>query len=392
MAFGKNPDGLASVGSFRQVGQAWGKRKEQRPQRTGGSVPSWVNEYKPSTERVETIRIIPGEYKIQDGEKEWALPYFPFAEHYDARSKRRAVCSAGHNYNDRTKRAPCHGCDLFWEGIRNKKSGGPQGFMSRRELVAFTVIHLHPYHRVPQRDSAGLARLNPNTGDPYYTWLACEKSADGRGPCKFCDAQHPIKFGQRLHWAMGTDHFNTLLAKDEEIAACCSSCGGVDTIRADAWICPGTHPDGSPCEDILVDLQSTKLTNKEVEELTASPQHCRACGYHGLFREVLVCTGCDNPTRARVFDVDLRLRRINAADGSKKTTLSISSFSAPRPLDPRFVEEEDNKNKFAPEKLDRIYAPTDLEVQAQLFRVDAAPARQPVTAGDAARPYKPDYR
>lgn len=390
MAFGKNPENLGRVGSFRQMGQAWSQNRAEKKQsrgNSGGGIPSWVNEYKPPTSLPDTIRLVAGDYTVEDADASGNivtmehLPFWPFVEHFDARTKKRANCSAGPHANDRNKRAPCHGCDLFWSSKKKNEATGKweKGFMGKRDMIAFTILHFHNYHKVTQRDQAtGMAKLNPNTGSPYYSWMRCEKDANGRGKCPHCDAGFEIKFGHRMHWAMGQDHYNTLLAKDEEIGQCCANCGGRDTIVSQAWTC-------EKCGDAVIE-DTSSLRAQEIADITGRPARCQ-CGHVGYLVEIIDCTKCGDAKRATLFDVDLKLRRIEPQDGTNRTTLSISSFSDPRPIDKNLLE------IAKPEKLDKIYGPTPIETQGVLFGVQGPPGgpavspRRPVTASEASRPY-----
>jgi len=392
MAFGKNPQGLRSVGSFRQTANTFNQNRNDKRTRTGGNAtPSWVNEYKPPTDDVDLIRIIQGDYTIQDSNREGELiqvehlAFFPYVEHYDARSKRRSVCSAGPFANDRKKAQPCHGCDLFFSSMKVNPATGKRerGFMGKRDMAAWTVLHYAVYHKIEQVDNyTGQVRMNERTNQPYYNWVRCAKDAQGKGMCDACDANKESKFGHRLHWSMGTDHYNTLIAYDEDVGHSCSICGGQDTIRNDAWLC--ANPE---CGDAVID-DRTRLSKKDIEEIVNRPAVCPACGFEGFLRELVSCVNCTplgkTPKRATIFDVDLKVRRVESQDSSNRTTLQIIGHSDPRPIDKRLIE-------FAkPEDLNRIYGPTDLQKQATLFQVQGAPQqRDPSTA---ARPYGQNNR
>jgi len=388
MAFGKNPAGLNNVGSFRQTSHTFNQnRSEKKFRGGGGGPPSWVNEYRPPKDDVDLIRVIQGVYTINDVDAQGALvkvenlTFWPFVEHFDARSKRRCVCSAGPNANDRNKRQPCHGCDLFWGSMKvnpvtNKKE---KGFMGKRDMVAFTVVDYSKYHKIEQIDQqTGRVKTN-DQGQPYYNWVKCSKSSEGRGACDACDANKESKFGHRLHWPMGSDHYQTLLAYDETVGKACVVCGQKDVIRNDAWLC--SNPD---CGDAIID-DKTRLSSKEINEIVLKHCKCNTCGADGFLTELISCVNCTPagkaPKRATIFDVDLRLCRVEPADGSNRTTLSIVGFTDPHPVAKQFAE------LAKPEDLSRIYAPTPLEKQAVLFQVPSTPPREPVTAANASRPY-----
>lgn len=387
MAFGKNPVGLNKVGSFRQTSHAFNQsRNEKKFKKGGGGPPSWVNEYRPPTDDVDLIRVIQGAYTIEDvdatGEVvQVNLTFWPFIEHFDARSKRRSVCSAGPHANDRNKRQPCYGCDLFWSSMKTNGVTGKKekGFMGRRDMAAFTVVDYGKYHKVEQIDrQTGQVRTNDG-GQPYYNWVKCSKSSEGKGVCDACDASKEFKFGHRLHWPMGSDHYNTLLSYDEAVGRACVACGQKDVIRNDAWLCPNPE-----CGDAIID-DKTRLTKKEIDEIVYKPCMCKSCGAEGFLTELISCVNCTpagkTPKRATIFDVDLKIQRVEDASGSNRTTLSIVGFTDPKPVAKQFAD------LAKPEDLAKIYAPTPLDRQATLFQVQHSPQREPVTNSKASRPY-----
>lgn len=386
MAFGKNPDDLNSTASFRQKGAMWNSQKNEKKQRksVSGGAPTWVDEYRPSTDDVDTIRLIAGNYTIDDidgrGEpiKIANLPWFPFVEHYHALNKHRSVCSAGPNGNDRNKKLPCHGCDLFWSSMKTDPASGKKvkGFMGKRDMSVFTVLDYRIYHKVEQVDRNGQVRKN-DAGQVYYSWVKCGKNSEGRGGCDACDEGTETKQGHRLHWPMGSDHYNALLAFDENIGKGCTTCGGRATIRNEAWLC--ANPD---CGEAVLDSQ-TRLPKGDIENIVNKPNKCRACGYEGLLIELINCSSCTpgghTPRRANLFDVDLQIKRIEARDGTNRTSLSIVGWSDPSPVAKQYAE------LAKPKDLPKIFAPTPLEKQAYLFQIEVP--REPTTAG--ARPYAP---
>lgn len=378
MAFGKNPAGLAQVGSFRQMGHSWSQSRNEKKVRNSSSVPAWINQYRPSTDLPDTIRLIAGDYNVEDVDRNGNvfvvqhLPFYPFTEHYDSRSKKYSVCSAGPFASDRNKKQPCHGCDLFWSSMKEdpQRPGRKKpGFMSKRDMSVFTVIDYNTYHKVEQIDQqTGRVRTN-DKGEPYYNWIKC-----GGRVCDACDAGKETKQGKRLHWAMGSDHYNTLLTSDKDIGRSCVTCGENEVIHMEAWLC-------TQCGEAVIDDRS-RLSEKDIDDIVLKPATCKQCGHHGFLQELINCTNCTSagrePKRATLFDVDIKVRRVEASDGSNRSTLNVSGFSKPGPVSKTFQE----YNK--PEELNKIYAPTPLEVQAVLFQVVN---REPVPASDLSRPY-----
>jgi hypothetical protein len=245
---------------------------------------------------------------------------------------------------------------------------------------------MHPYHQVEQIDTrTGQVRANPNTGVPYYKWVQCQ----GRN-CEFCKAGKLIQPAHRMHWDMGTAHFNTLWEYDKVIGNNCVTCGGQDTIDWDALVC-------QECGEAKVIAEETNLQPKEIDEIYKSINKCSECGHEGFLKEVISCKNCSTtsrePMRASLFDVNLNVRRAAATDGGSMTTLMVTGWSQPCPIPPQLVE------MATPLDLAKIFAPTSLEDQAATYGLTAtaiaglqagkAVTRQPVTPGNASQPYRP---
>lgn len=375
MAFGKDAAQLANVGTFRQQAAAYAAATK-RENKGGGSIPLFIDRYQPSKVDVDLVRLIPSSYTVQtaiskDQLMTRQLVFFPFSEHFDGHLKTGTVCSAGPFAQFKGKGAPCRGCEIFWSTMAQDANGRMKrgNRMSYREMFAFTVIHFAPYAKVPQVDQAtGQVKTN-DKGEPYYNWtrvLAHEKA-------KYVGIE--TKQAHRMHWPMGTQHYNTLWSYDKEIGKSCATCQGRNKITSLAWVC-------SSCGDAIIETDSTTLPPDEVDKLTMGQAKCPRCSYEGFLTEIFECANCTpagtDPKRATLFDVDLSVKRIESGDGkSNMTTLMISGWSDPHPLDPMF--QDINK----PMALDKIYAPTPMDVQVSKLGA-AAPPRTPVTG---ATPY-----
>lgn len=392
MAYGKAPQ-ASNQGSFRQRANQYQQGKEKSRKRGGGGGGVyWQNQYKPSMDNVDTIRIIEGKYMCPQivGEKDDAkvemveLPFFTLSEHYDGREEKSSICSAGPWAGSKKKSEPCYGCEIFWAGMGEKDHNGKkkQGRMSRREMYAFTVIDYGVYHHVPQTDFKTGQIRTKDDGTPWMEWKKCEATPDTPQSCSGCRSAAETRRGARLHWQLGWGHYQTLLDADKQIGKSCSNCCAANSIVGIAWTC-------AACGDAIVDMATTTLKPKEIDELVGKNVTC-TCGHTGFAQEIIECRSCTGAggtaKRATIFDVDMNVKRVADPNGGNATTLAISQWSTPAPIDPLFKE-------FAePIDLAKVYAPTPLEKQRELFRYTPGSAagavqRTPVTAGDAARPY-----
>lgn len=370
MAFGKDDSQLANVGTYRQMAMAQVSQARAKGG-GGGGMPNFIDRFKPSTTEEELVRLVAGAFPIVSAlDKEHSvtrvLPFMTFTEHFDARTKQSITCSAGPFAQFKEKREPCRGCDLFWE--LKKPDGKPGASVSKRDMFAFSIIHYAPYAQIPQVDKrTGQPRTN-DQGKPFLEWhriLRNEKNAfDG----------YEQKQAHRLHWPMGTEHYGVLWEYDIEIGKSCTTCGDRDCITSVAWNC--ANPD---CEEEIIDVATSTLPLEEILKMTTSNQTvCPRCRNQGFLQETIACRNCTPigkaPRKATLFDVDLRVRRKPANDGTDKTTLLVLGFSAPRPIDPQFAD------IAKPLPLEKIYAPTPWERQIDKFG-PAQPVRTPVNTG-----------
>lgn len=397
MSFGKgNAD--PRMGSYRQKAVHHQQQRTQRRSGGGGGF-TFIDQFKPDYDVPDIIRIIPGDYEVKTATQDGSIeldrqPYFPFGEHFHATLERGSVCSAGPLYAWKDKKDPCYACDLFWQGMTTgndgKKKRGP---MSRRDMVSFTVVHFHGYHKVEQVDrNSGQVRMNKNTNEPYWNWVRCE----GGKACTMCVAGKEKRMAHRMHWDLGTAHFGTLWEYEREIGKGCVTCGGRSTIEWDALVCRS-------CGEPKVVREETTMKPKEVDELFTSVNKCAnpQCGFEGFLDEIISCQNCTpmgrNPSRATLFDVDIHVKRQKSNEGAVGSTLMITQWSEPRAIDQQFTD------LAKPMDLQKIFSPTPLDAQANIYNLTAdklaalkagqqlPSGRQPSTANDPAdqsRPYR----
>lgn len=286
----------------------------------------------------QTIRIIEGEYKqtvfdAHTGEvDEDVLPYYSIDQHWDPVKRRYRNCSAGPNeFNPE----PCVGCSI------DKDSGND----TRRPYFVFTILHLAWYHKTPlmEKDNPNKIRRKKD-GKPVMVDRLCE----GRN-CPMCASGDEKFFGKRLHWKVGTGHFDQLKAKAEELNATCR-CG--EEIRHIKFECP-------ICESTLVDLdQDTTLTDKDVWHIRENGYHCETCGHMVDVLAVPECTGCESPDPVNIFDVNMDVRSIS---GKGNYTALDVKFSDPCPIP------EDYEGPQEPLDLKEIFAPLPITEQRKEY-------------------------
>jgi hypothetical protein len=253
----------------------------------------------------KTIRIIEGAYAQQvwnanKGEiVSDTLPYIEIGQHWDNQQRRSHLCSSG---IDELSPKPCVGCTL---DIRATPSR------------VFTIIHLHDYHKTPFVKDGKLIRKHD--GETVMIDRECE----GRN-CKMCAAGDEKFFGKRLHLKLGLQHFGQLVSKAEDLSMKCK-CGG--TLLQTQFLCP--H-----CDDVLIDMDDPDctMTDQEVYQARESGLHCPNCKYMVDLIPVSTCDECESPTPVSIFDVDVKIRKLDSGSGRDRRTALDVEFSDPCPI------------------------------------------------------------
>lgn len=394
MAFGKNPSAMNISGSFRQMSGQLAKNTYEK--RTKGSVPAFLDEYKPDSQNIDTIRLIQGEYlqnelhprdpatldhepDEKNPDDNWVLtqtvmPLVKFTSHFDGFNEKGTICSAGPWRGFRDKRKACHGCDIYLETLVRQPSGRWESSrMSQQDKFAVSLWDYGNYHKLAQIDrETGKEKINPRTKEPYFNWVKCLGQV-----CDACRAQAETVQGSARHWPLTWTQLQVLRSAELDIGKSCTTCSGVDTILSLGWECP--H-----CGECAIDMGTTTLKQEEITKLTGENYQCTSCNVQGFLQEVYECKQCAQTgkqgVRASLFDVDLRVKVVpmQNPDGSKGKgkSLQVMGWSVPYVISPELAE------KAKPIDLVARYAPDPLERQAERFGVTTAPQgprREPQT-------------
>lgn len=358
MAFNKDPQGLAHIPAFGgSMQQRQSMMQKNRPAR-GARGRRFSDEIKPPMAPDHmTGRIIPGSYATtfaygKEGTLTTAqLEWQQFVEHFDGRTNKSAICSAGPLREYKGRREPCTGCDLFFLPREKGPDGKKKERMSARPMYVFSFLDFRNYHKVISMED-GHPRTG-NNGEPYFDWVPCE----GR-TCPHCHTAKETVVGRVRPWVMGETHFNALVhGYGGFIGKSCAACGGRDTVESLAWLCP--H-----CGDAIIDMATTRFSDTEIAKMVLDVMRCPnpGCNQMGIPNEIIRCNACPNGRRATIFDVDIHASRQGSGEGSQ-TALTISWWSNPQQIDPRFAQIA----KALP--LDKMYVPTPVEEQNKKFGI-----------------------
>lgn len=381
-SFGKDPSQLGRVQNFRNQAQHYEKSKAHSGGGSKFGPPTWLNKFNPSYDDPDEIRVVRGDYEVLVGLQDatvdkQVLPYFPFVEHFHGGLKKGSVCSAGPLGSFKDKRDPCIACDLYWAERSANRGTKKQGAVSRRDMYSFSVLHFAPYAYIEQVDRETLKIREDSEGKAYMAWERILPN----------EVNHPKFQGKErrdahmLHWDIGFGHWNTLLAYDKEIGKSCRACGGRNTIKTEAWLCPA-------CGEALIEPGNTTYTPQEVEQLTTDDVTCAHCHQVIRMNELISCRGCAQGVRADIFDVNMSVKRVKDPKGGNQSTLMVTGWSDPCGIDQRFTD------IAKPLDLKKIFTPTSIELQSEIYRTGpgapapvAASGRTPITVGQHSRPF-----
>lgn len=393
--------------NFAQQQKAFSGRGAAPRSSGGGFGARYRDRFRAVKPHPDTVRLIPTDCGVQYVNKENELEtrklgFFTATTHFDGRTNKEIVCSAGPWRMDRKRREPCFGCDLFWDefGARRARKNEGQAEGPRRwsasEGIIFNVLDYDTYYEVPQTDrKTGQPRMRPAEGGqparPYTEWV---KGLDH--PNLAQTPGIPSMLGRMCHWKMGQTHYQTLETLGFQIANACKSCHTkVDmrnrrgpAIHTVAWICSN-----DACQETIIELATTQLPPDAITAMTTKVCACPTCGVVDYLQEVTECMNCPNPKRATFYDVDLTVQASPTTnkDGTPGTTLTIIDWSEPYDIPAEYLGHLDHLHD-----LKKVYAPTPYDKQkevfsdAQLSAPAAAPGAAPQVAG---RPYgtKPAY-
>lgn len=357
-SFGKDTSQLVGVEPYggnlsQRTNAIRNAKKESRS--GGGSRPYWSGALKIPEDHSRVLRFIPGQHKqmySEDGTTaphEVQLEYIMFREHYHGGVRKGGICSAGPLFKNREQRDPCRGCELFWEDVgenRNRKKSERVKRMSMRDMYAFTVWDYGLWVKVTSRG---------NDGKEYYDWEPAPM-----GDPRAQTMEH--KYGNLVHFSMGQTYFDTIFDyNDKTIQHDCATCGSHGSIRSTLKMC------GNPqCQAVIVDLTTTTLTPEQLKQFNERPYNCPRCGSVGFAAELIECDNCAangwTPRRASFFDVDLEV----SATGSKgnQTYLQILNRWGPQAIQ---VQDPEVLQKIKPLSLEKIYSPTPMDRQVQIW-------------------------
>jgi len=295
------------------------------------------------------IRLIPGNYVGYD---KASVPYFEYADHFNATVKKGHVCSRiwkrdtdGELYSE----GKCVSCYMIEDGSKNT---------SVRHAKAFSIVHYDWYYEIPKFEKNGrTVKYTRNTkdhkaGDVIYHLVnkATAIKDIGRANLKKYDKV----FGQILHWSLGPMHYDQVTAALSEVERECT-CGG--RIEIPVYECPEC---GYEALD-LTDESSEELSNEEIYNIVTEFYDCPKCKNVVELMPVKFCDKCDKAESVQIWDVDFEVYKTGEATQSQ---IHISRYYVQEPDErvlPLLDKHEDN--------LHRAFCGDPIDYQLKMLKV-----------------------
>lgn len=325
------------------------RRQESSGGGGGGLGIRWNRRWAPPQNITTSIRLLPGAYLNFEGEES---EYFPYVDHFCARSNRGFICSKQYQIVDgdlTTVGGKCLGC-------RERENGAEDISWSMKH--AFNVLHLAWYHVVPVFDNNGRPlkySKGKRQGEQIMNEIACE----GRR-CQYCKEGLEKFFGRHVHWSPGSGHLNELAGAITEIEKGCANCDGgrLETVSYECEKCG--HP--------IIDMNDTELDLKAINSFVARKRGCPKCGHTAVPMKQVECSACQDPMPMSVFDCDLEIKRQGEGTNSAVQVprwhlVDINHYAN---HDPKI---EDLERKLKPFDFKRVFAPDPFDIQAKILKI-----------------------
>jgi predicted Zn-ribbon and HTH transcriptional regulator len=211
------------------------------------------------------------------------VPYYEWPRHTFKDTRDGAqyyhsfLCAKG---RDRAKECPS--CELQFDK-KDKR-------LSKRNMKYFTVIALD-YFYVRRNEYNDVIYEQPNTPAQRRQW-------DAAGLEKV--------FGRVGYLELGPGHAGQLIDIASQVSNTCAMC--VEDGKKPAKLFVSKYSCAG-CKHVVIDIETTDKTAKDLEQVSIAPHKCNKCGFVGLLDISYECERCDEPRSSEIFDVVLPLAK-----------------------------------------------------------------------------------
>jgi hypothetical protein len=261
------------------------QRKNEKKFKANGWKGGWQDRHDISRAKADKIMLTPGKYENPiDGESE---------EHYwtDLFQK------VSHNGSFRLYRQN--------DVLMARHQAGDARVEGPKQRWAFNIIHFDLYRKEDVLDDQGRPRTftqGKNAGKVITNWKPVEAIRDRKDIKRnIADlvAREEVTTFRKKYIEVGQAHYNNLLEIDRLAKLRCRCSGRLEAI---AYEC-------EHCGDLMVDVDSSDLTEEELIQFGDNERRCKACGVRDFPKKIVECDSCSDPKPLRFWEVVAHVRK-----------------------------------------------------------------------------------
>jgi hypothetical protein len=198
------------------------------------------------------------------------------------------------------------------------------------------VVHLDLFRREEVMDKNGLAmkyRHGKLKGETVYRWVPVKSVREKKDIIKSKDFDG-CTFFRKKFMELPFSHFEALKEVGRQAASTCA-CGG--TLTPAVYVC-------EECEDILLDVEDSDLSEAEVKRFGDNTVRCGACGHVGYPSSESICDSCDEPRKMEFWQVAAQITKIREGQWPTIRVLKvvpITEFQHPDGEYAAYIDDDD---------------------------------------------------
>lgn len=321
------------------------QRNNNRGKRNGWAA-KWSDELRLKDGDTAWISLTPGDYPAEDGDRSQFLGLPMFKVQYTNkwgnqswgyfRGEESGTCTL-------SERADCGDTR-----VSSPRYGEPNRFF-------MNVVHFDLFRREQVNDKSGAPlryRHGKLKGEIVHRWDAINSLREKKDTIKqkkFDDCC----FFRKKFLELPATHFEKIKEIGRQAGQMCG-CGG--SLFPAVYTC-------ETCEDILLDVEDTDLTEGEVKRFGDNSIRCGACGHVGYPQSQSLCDSCEDPTPLHFWEVAAQITKVR--EGQWPTirvdkVIPLADFRLADGTSPVAVDEDGNPELDAegklifPEDLDKL--------------------------------------
>ena len=165
----------------------------------------------------------------------------------------------------------------------------------------YGIIHFDIFEKrdiLDQNNKPVVVKSGDNKGNVMQSWQQVEKLKE-RKALSASPTENTL-FWNKKFLSLPVTHFDQLTNGVREAASKLCLCGG--------HLTPIAYACGS-CDNVLLDIEDTDLTLKEVNAFGNKPKRCRACGVSEVPVAIMNCDTCDDPEGHTMHQVIVKVKK-----------------------------------------------------------------------------------